>query len=81
MLSICCKNLLGFFFIFFFITDSLSENLNPFCESKNFDFQKENFITYNQNEINFNEIRIFPNLVEFHQISLFFKNLFFRFFR
>jgi hypothetical protein len=58
MLSICCKNLLGFFFIFFFITDSLSENLNPFCESKNFDFQKENFITYNQNQINFNEIQI-----------------------
>ena len=58
MLSIFCKNLLGFFFIFFFISDALSENLNPFCESKNFDFQKENFITYDPNQINFNDIQI-----------------------
>ena len=60
MLNTCYnKFLINFFFlILLFPLKTFSENIVPYCEGKNLNYQKENFFNYNKDKIDFNKIKI-----------------------
>ena len=60
MLNTCYNKFLiiFFFLILLFPLKTFSENIVPYCEGKNLNYQKENFFNYNKDKIDFKKIKI-----------------------